>query len=428
MSAHGPFSKRVCNRRPTSSSRQLAFYFLLILLLTFVIFKGGSYRLLRPLSSSVHINKSTPSKKVTITTATTTNTTEKYTIPPLKDLIGKNGKIIGDISWMLDFAIIGFPKSGTSFLKKYLNQTNEAFVYHREFCIKKPSDLKRFVETYHELHVRFQQQQQQQQQSKQNNNTIRFGLKCPGVLYRSYDMKIYKTYFPNTKLVVGIRHPVSWFESFYNYQMVRNVSMPSSTASLVGKCENHQKVCTDRARFHAALARLRKTPLVEKEEINLLFGTRYENETDESKKNYNHSSSSHSQQRRQQRFLSSNKVKQRDDEFPNKLLLYEVRQLHQNDSTRTILSEALRNYIDIQQDLPPILSYKNAKPRAINICDDAHANVRRLLVEHGRDAAVWMTQYLMKNPTVEIASPESFGRLLESWSVDPCANTAMNER
>ena len=204
--------------------------------------------------------------------------------------------------------------------------------------------------------------------------------------------------------------------------------MPSSTASLVGKCENHQKVCTDRARFHAALARLRKTPLVEKEEINLLFGTRYENETDESKKNYNHSSSSHSQQRRQQRFLSSNKVKQRDDEFPNKLLLYEVRQLHQNDSTRTILSEALRNYIDIQQDLPPILSYKNAKPRAINICDDAHANVRRLLVEHGRDAAVWMTQYLMKNPTVEIASPESFGRLLESWSVDPCANTAMNER
>ncbi|KAK1741145.1 hypothetical protein QTG54_008397 [Skeletonema marinoi] len=59
-----------------------------------------------------------------------------------------------------------------------------------------------------------------------------------------------------------------------------------------------------------------------------------------------------------------------------------------------------------QSDLPPILSYKNIKPRAINICDDVHANVRRLLVDHGTDAAIWIKEYLMENPTVEIASPE----------------------
>jgi hypothetical protein len=350
--------------------------------------------------------------------------------------MNKNGKIIGDISWMLDFAIIGFPKCGTSFLKEYLNQTETTFVYHREFCLKKPSDLKRFVETYHDLHVRFQQQQQSATNNKSNNDkTIRFGLKCPGVLYRSYDMKIYEKYFPNTKFIVGIRHPVSWFESFYNYQMVRNVSMPPTT-SLVGNCndsssggeqEDHQKVCTDRARFHAALARLRKTPLLEKEEIDLLFGTRYENE----EKYYNNSSSSshHSQQQqRQQRHLSSSQNKQRN-EFPNQLLLYEVRQLHQNNDTTTtssreVLPDTLSNYLDIPQDnnLPPIQSYKNVKPRAINICDDTHASVRRLLVEHGTDAAIWIKQYLMKNPTVEIVSPESFGRLLDSWSIDPCGN------
>jgi len=343
---------------------------------------------------------------------------------------------------MLDFAIIGFPKCGTSFMKDYLNQTEETFVYHREFCIKKPSDLKRFVETYHELHVRFQQQKlQQQQHPKYNTRTIKFGLKCPGVLYRSYDMKIYEKYFPKTKFIVGIRHPISWFESFYNYQMVRNVSMPQSTATLVGKCDDddgssvnnndedhhhHQKVCTDRARFHAALARLRKTPLLEKEEIDLLFGIRYENETSY----YSNSSTHHSQQqqqhqqRRQQqrRFLNSRNMRQNG--FPNQLLLYEVRQLHQNNDTTEALSETLRKYLNIQQDdnLPPILSYKNVKPRAINICDDVHANVRRILVEHGTDAAVWIKQYLMKNPTVEIASPESFGKLLDSWSVDPCAN------
>lgn len=82
----------------------------------------------------------------------------------------------------------------------------------------------------------------------------------------------------------------------------------------------------------------------------------------------------------------------------------------------------------IQSDLPPILSYKNIKPRAINICDDVHANVRRLLVDHdhGIDATIWMKKYLMENPTVEIASPESFVRLLvlDSWSADPCATTS----
>ncbi|KAL7447490.1 hypothetical protein ACHAXM_011402 [Skeletonema potamos] len=413
-STHGPIHiKRVVvceGRRRQPSSRQLILFYFLIL--TFVIFKCGSYLLRRPppppsSSSSLNVNKSTttlpPSRKEEITAITNTTTDDNsiIIIPPLKDLIGKNGKIIGDISWMLDFAIIGFPKCGTSFMKDYLNQTEETFVYHREFCIKKPSDLKRFVETYHELHLH----------PKYNTRTIKFGLKCPGVLYRSYDMKIYEKYFPKTKFIVGIRHPISWFESFYNYQMVRNVSMPQSTATLVGKCDDDQKVCTDRARFHAALARLRKTPLLEKEEIDLLFGIRYENQQQ------------HQQRRQQQRRFLNSRNMQRNG-FPNQLLLYEVRQLHQNNDTTEAISETLRKYLDIQQDdnLPPILSYKNVKPRAINICDDVHANVRRILVEHGTDAAVWIKQYLMKNPTVEIASPESFGKLLDSWSVDPCAN------
>ena len=418
MSTHDPVisTKATCNRRtpPKFSSRKLtAFYFFILT----VVFMCGRHLLPRPPSVYNNSNntKSSAPSTTEITTTNTNSDSTTITIPPLKDLIDKNGKVISDISWMLDFAIIGFPKSGTSFLKNYLNQTEETFVYHREFCIKKSSDLTRFVEVYHELHVRFQQQQQVQHNNN-NNQRIRFGLKCPGVLYRSHDMNIYKTYFPNTKFIVGIRHPVIWFESFYNYQVGRNVSLPASTSSLIGKCENHQKVCTDRARFHAALARLRKTPLVEKEEVDLLFGTRYEG-------NYNNTSSLHPPQQLR-RFLNSGKHKKQQDGFPNQLLLYEVRQLHQNDTTPRELSETLRNYLDIQSDLPPILSYKNIKPRAINICDDVHANVRRLLVDHGTDAAIWIKDYLMENPTVEIASPESFVRLLDSWSADPCATAS----
>ncbi|KAK1741144.1 hypothetical protein QTG54_008396 [Skeletonema marinoi] len=194
MSTHDPVisTKAACNRRtpPKFSSRKLtAFYFFILT----VVFMCGRHLLLRPPSVKNNSNntKSSASSTTEITPTTNSNSTT-IIIPPLKDLIDKNGKVISDISWMLDFAIIGFPKSGTSFLKNYLNQTDET-------------------------------------------------RDTP---------------------------PVMWFESFYNYQVGRNVSLPASTSSLIG--------CTDRARFHAALARLRKTPLVEKEEVDLLFGTRYE--------------------------------------------------------------------------------------------------------------------------------------------------------
>ena len=40
-------------------------------------------------------------------------------LPPLEELIDSNGNVIGDISWMLDFAIIAFPKAGTTFVSVY---------------------------------------------------------------------------------------------------------------------------------------------------------------------------------------------------------------------------------------------------------------------------------------------------------------------
>jgi hypothetical protein len=119
-------------------------------------------------------------------------------MPPIDKLIARNGTIIGDISFLLDFAIIAFPKSGTTFMKDYLNSSSETWLYEKEFCIKSTKDLQRFVYTYHEMHVKLKQ--------STHNKQIKFGLKCPGVLYRN-DIQIYRQYFPNAKLLVGLRHP-----------------------------------------------------------------------------------------------------------------------------------------------------------------------------------------------------------------------------
>ena len=192
-----------------------------------------------------------------------TSDTTIVALPPLNELIATNGTIIGDISWMLDFAIIAFPKSGTTFMKDYLNQTSETYVYEREYCMKRHEDVGDFVREYYDLHVRYNQ--------PQYPKTIQFGLKCPGVFYRA-DINLYAKYFHRTKFIIGLRHPVAWFESFYNYQVYRNVSLPTNTSKLIGRCIDHKKVCTDRGRLHAALARLGKTPMLENEELSLLYG------------------------------------------------------------------------------------------------------------------------------------------------------------
>ena len=335
-------------------------------------------------------------------------TTAILELPPLEELIARNGTIIGDISWMLDFAVIAFPKSVTTFMKDYLNQTKETFVFERELCMKHYSDITDFVKTYYDLHAKLKQ--------PRYPKTIQFGLKCPGVLYRENDIHIYAKYFPRTKFIIGLRHPVSWFESFYNYQSYRNVSLPD-TSQLIGRCTKHekvhQKVCTDRARFHAALARLGKTPMEDGEEIDLLLGTRYDEHQQSIQQTNNDKNATIHQHGRY--------LEEENNGIPNHILLYEVQQIHDEEASKE-LSSSIQQYLGIEKDFPSISSYKQNKSRTINICDAKHENIRRVLVKHGADAEAWIHKYFLKSPGVEVASQNSFHHFLSDWSADPCSN------
>ena len=336
--------------------------------------------------------------------------TEIVELPPLEVLISPKVKVIGDISWMLDFAVIAFPKSGTTFMKGYLNKTAETYVYEREFCMKNYSSVAVFVKEYYELHVKLRQ--------PRYPKTIRFGLKCPGVFYRADDIHIYKKYFPTTKFIVGLRHPVSWFGSFYNYQSYRNITLPKNTSTLIGKCSiNHEKVCTDRARFHAGLARLGKTPMQDEDEMNLLFGLRYDKQQQQPYSNATKAVDN----------TQSDRNLRKHGGLPNQVLLYEIRQIHDKEiSKQRLVPTNIKQYLGIHEDLPPILSYKQKKKRAINICDDEHKDARRILVEHGVDAAIWIKRYFLKSDSVEVISQNSFHRFIGDWGVDPCSNLDTN--
>lgn len=174
--------------------------------------------------------------------------------------------------------------------------------------------------------------------------------------------------------------------------------MPPTT-ELMGACTLHGKVCTDRARFHSALARLGLTEMDSEDEIALLFGSRYNN--------------------------ASNVIRRRASQLvriPNQLFLYEVRQIHDTQISKE-LSSGIQQYIQLKQELPEIVSYTQNKSRSINICEEEHNNVRKLLVEHGRDAANWIREYLATSPNVVVSSADSFFSFLNDWSSDPCIGT-----
>lgn len=43
-------------------------------------------------------------------------------------------------------------------------------------------------------------------------------IKCPRDLEVPLALQNYQKYFPKTDFMVGLRHPVEWFESFYNFR------------------------------------------------------------------------------------------------------------------------------------------------------------------------------------------------------------------
>ena len=94
-------------------------------------------------------------------------------IPALKDLISCNRthcNVTGDISFLLDFAIIAHPKTATTFLGDYLNRSDETYIHSEEHCFMKPEKVQDFVRTHLPKYKRW----------KEEGKDIKIGIKCPG--------------------------------------------------------------------------------------------------------------------------------------------------------------------------------------------------------------------------------------------------------
>lgn len=127
---------------------------------------------------------------------------EPFPRPTLNSMI-QGWNITNDVSWLLNLAIIGFPKTGTSTLMQYLHKSSQIYIFDEERCeIGYNQHVKLIESLYNDI---------------PEGDIIR-GIKCPRDLESSLSLTNYQKYFVKTNFMIGLRHPVDWFESFYNFR------------------------------------------------------------------------------------------------------------------------------------------------------------------------------------------------------------------
>jgi hypothetical protein len=299
--------------------------------------------------------------------------------PALDALIGdRAADLKGDVQFLLDFAIIAFPKTATTFTMKWLAGHEEILMNTQEVYslqLGKPAEL---VSQFYDMPRGMQYKR---------------GYKAPGDIDSIKALQALDHYWPNTKLMVGVRHPVLWFESFYNFRIRHNITLPPPE-QLIGSCtlEMHG-VCTDGSRFHNQLDNLGKTPRSDPFEKKLLGSQRRD---------------AHQVPR-----------------MRNEVFLYEISQLVDANQTRaTQYRTDLKDYLGLRNDLMPVVSPNTSKPKmkAMNICDAKYQLLRAELMQNAVEASTWISSFLLHSPGVYVSSPDYFNELLESWMEDPCVD------
>jgi hypothetical protein len=208
---------------------------------------------------------------------------------------------------------------------------------------------------------------------------------------------------PRTKHIVTIRHPLLWFESFYNYRNngKGKWSIKDEPNKLMGRVCNRNPayVCADNGAFHRYLVKLGKTPLDDPGELELLSEFKDE-------------------------FV------RHPPTFENPLFLVETSQLNDANATRdTQLRHDIQTYLGLKHPMPPIphsnsmAAKLKAKPKraakAFNICDPQYEPIHSKMMQVAKDASLWIRNYFLKSSSVTVSSPNHFEELLESWLIDP---------
>lgn len=288
--------------------------------------------------------------------------------------------------YRLDFMIAGFPKCGTTSLLHLFDANNETVVIPNEHCgINSGTD-----EAMEGLLKDLRHLPNQTEEMKR-------GIKCPTSLWDINGIKtLARFHNRETKIIVGVRHPALFFQSYYNYRVTEmhnddKVINPPRAETLVGD-KSWRGVSTDYARFELSLMQLGKVELNQNELVTL--------------------------GKRRRRVINS----------PFQIFLYAIDQLEDtNENRQKLFRDDLRDFLGLEYDIEQIprsnVNYQVGKfkyPETINICQRRYKKLRKLLTRNGKKTKEWLDHKFINSADITVGGKAHFSELIETWAFDPC--------
>ena len=313
---------------------------------------------------------------------------------------------------ILDFAIVGFEKTGTTFLLKALGSHPEVVmpIKHSELskrlCVKKDSGKVVLLDWLNEQHdkdviLRDSRELISDTSKQLQHSILKHGMKCSDLLRKSLAIENLADLSDQTKLIIGLRHPVLWFQSLYNYRVRQSyeqnwASSIPSPHDLQHGTRQWKGVSTTAAKFDVQLKQLAKVPMTKNEVLDMLS-----NELD-------------SYELR----LSPN---------PLKVFIYTIEQLEDINTKRRLQFEKdIQTFLNLQHPLKHFASATkenvndSSYPESINICDSEYKRIRKKLIRQGTKSSEWIREKFIKSKDVTVSDVSYFESMLKTWSEDPC--------
>lgn len=167
----------------------------------------------------------------------------------------------------LDFVIAGFPKCATTSIIKYLEQFPEISCIADEpaFFLDLPPEKQKYTRARYFSKFKV---------GKVN------GEKTPAYIYSPKAMdRLSKN--KNLKLIICVRHPILWLESFYNYRVLQSDKFPKITGNTLTNIVNNHKyvegISVDRGKF-AMFIRSNLLPKFDRKNIIFIVQEEFEND------------------------------------------------------------------------------------------------------------------------------------------------------
>ncbi|KAL7533395.1 hypothetical protein ACHAWF_004477 [Thalassiosira exigua] len=292
-----------------------------------------------------------------------------------------------------DFAVIGFPKTGTTFLLDVLGRHPEVVMPDREFCEVHGPDGERAAAEW--------LRNRSSTTMAATASTKKYGIKCPTMIRNANAIENLAKMATHTRLLLSLRHPVRYFESFYNYRVLehyeygRNETIPTPF-ELSNGTKQWRDVSTAYVKYDVFMRQLAKVPINMTEMRGMLDDRLY------------------------QKQISPN---------PFKVFVFAMDQLNdKNDSRRTKFQTDLQEFLGLETPLTDLTQVPKANsaggrarhPKQMDVCDRRYDGIRKQLLASGRRTSSWIRDKFVQSPDVVVSDEEYFSAILETWGKDPC--------